>query len=271
MPIFKHEKIKKHETPILLHPPLIEAIFEIRWELETDAQTGRMRDPSYPMMYGRLYERLKKDFPFIEDLPSVQAHPEATPYVPRHRMRKDKATYPLVQVGPGIITVNESKGYTWTNFRFLALRIIESITELFPQETMPLNFTRTELRFVNGIRFDIARENPLEFLADKLHMKVEMDPAFFAQNQLHERPNAVGLNLAYALEKPMGHLAISANLGQFEGKPAFIQQTLIHSAGELVPMDAGAFTPWLEEAHETAENCFQIFCKGALMEKFCGA
>jgi uncharacterized protein (TIGR04255 family) len=270
MPIFKPEKIKRTETPILLHPPMIEAIFELRWELETDAQTGRMRDPSYPMMYGRLYERLKKDFPHIEDLPSVQAHPEATPFVPRHRMRKEKNGYPLMQVGPGILTFNEVKGYSWKAFSSMVLRLVESIVELFP-EGGALNFTKSELRYVNGIRFDLARENPLAFLAEKLHMKVELDSDLFAQNALHERPNAVGLNVSYALEKPMGHLALSAHLGQFEGKPAFIQQTSIQSVGELAPNEAETFSLWLEESHQVAESCFQALCKGALMEKFCGA
>lgn len=271
MPIFKSEKIKKTETPILLHPPLIEVIFELRWEIENDQQNGRMRDPSYPMMYGRLYERLKKDFPVIEDLPSVQAHPETTPFVPRHRMRKEKNGYPLVQVGPGIITVNDIKGYSWVSFRSLVMRLIECIVDLYPTDTMPLNFIKSEMRYVNGIRFDIARENPLAFLAEKLHMKVELDSDLFAQNRLSERPNALGLNFAYALEKPMGNLVVSVNLGQFEGKPAFIQQTLIQSFGELVPSDAAGFTPWLEEAHTVAENCFQIFCKGDLMDKFQGS
>ncbi len=263
MPIFKPEKIKKTETPVLLHPPLIEAIFELRWELQNDPQTGRMRDPSYPMLYGQLYERLKKDFPIVEDLPSVQAHPEATPFVPRHRMRKEKDGYPLLQVGPGILTINEVKGYTWSHFRSLILRVIESMTDL----SSP-NFIKSEIRYVNGIRFDIARENPLTFLAEKLHMKLELDPELFIQNSLHERPNGLGLNVSYALEKPMGTLSIAANLGQFEGKPAFIQQTLIQSFGELVPTEANGFTPWLEEAHVVAENCFQTFCKGALMEQF---
>lgn len=271
MPIFKADKIKKTETPILLHPPLIEAIFELRWEIENDQQNGRMRDPSYPMMYGRLYERLKKDFPIIEDLPSVQAHPETTPFVPRHRLRREKNGYPLVQVGPGIVTVNLAKGYSWSQFRSLILRLVECVTELYPTDGLPLNFIKTELRYVNGIRFDIARENPLSFLADKLHMKLELDPELFEQNKLNERPNAVGLNLAFALEKPMGNLAISANLGQFEGKPAYIQQTLIQSFGELAPSDAAGFNPWLDEAHMVAETCFQVFCKGDLMEKFTGA
>lgn len=269
MPIFKAEKIKKTETPPLLHPPLLEVIFEVRWELETDSQSSRMRDPSYPMMYGRLYERLKKDFPIVEDLPSTQAHPEATPFVPRHRMRKEKNGYPLVQVGPGITTVNYAKGYSWANFKTLVLRLIESVTDLYPTEGATLNFIKSEIRYVNGIRFDIARENPLAFLEEKLHTKIELDPEFFTRNGLHERPNALGLNLAYTLEKPMGNLAISANLGQFEGKSAFIQQAMIHSFGELVPSDIATFTTWLEEAHTVAENCFQVFCKGALMEKFC--
>lgn len=270
MAIFKAEKIKKVEIPPLLHSPLIEVIFELRWELENDSQSGRMRDPSYPMMYGRLYEQIKKDFPFVEDLPSVQAHPETTPYVPRHRMRKEKNGYPLVQVGPGILTVNDAKGYSWTKFRSLALRMIEAITDLYPTDGVPLNFIKSEIRYVNGIRFDIARENPLNFLAEKLHLKIEPDLELFEKNKLNERPNSVGVNLAYALEKPMGNLAISANLGQFEGKPAFIQQTLIHSFAELVPTDAETFTPWLEEAHTVAENCFHVLCKGDLMEKFCG-
>lgn len=271
MAIFKAEKIKKRETPVLLHPPVIETIFELRWEIENDQQTGRMKDPSYPMMYGSLYERLKKDFPIIEDLPSVQAHPETTPYVPRHRMRKERNGYPLVQVGPGIITVNMAKGYSWTSFRALILRVLESVIDLYPNNSLPLNFVKSELRYVNGIRFDIARENPLTFLAEKMHMKMELDPEVFELNSINDRPNAVGLNLSYVLDKPMGHLGISANLGQFEGKPAFIQQTVIQSFGELAPSDVAGFTPWLEEAHAVAESCFQVFSKGELMEKFCGA
>ncbi|HSX26227.1 MAG TPA: TIGR04255 family protein [Chlamydiales bacterium] len=267
---FKPEKIKKSEAPLLLHPPMVEAIFELRWELIADQQTGRMRDPSYPMMYGRLYERLKKDFSIVEDLPSTQAHPEATPFVPRHRLRKEKNGYPLIQVGPGIITVNDSKDYSWSEYRSLVLRLIESVIELFPADEVPLNFIKAELRYVNGIRFDLARENPLDFLAAKLHMKVEVDPELFTLNELHERPSAVNLNLTYALQKPVGSLGVSFNLGQVDGKPAYIYQALIQSFGEIVPMDRESFSPWLQEAHDVAENCFMTFCKGSLMEKFCG-
>lgn len=271
MAIYQSQKIKKQETPPLLTPPIIETIFEIRWEIESDQQSGRMRDPSYPMMYGSIYERLKKDFPILEDLPSTQAHPEATPFAPRHRMRKEKGGYPLIQIGPGVATVNMAKGYSWKIFASLALRVIECVIDLYPANALPLNFIKAELRYVNGIKFDLARENPLGFLADKLHLKIEPDSEFFEVNQIADKPNGFGFNMAYVLDKPVGNLAIAVNMGQFEGKPAFIQQTLIQSFGEITPADFDAFSLWLEEAHNASENCFQVFYKGELMEKFCKA
>jgi uncharacterized protein (TIGR04255 family) len=272
MPIFKSEKVKKNEIPPLLNPPLIEVIFELRWELESlqprEGAPVLMRDPSYPVMYGRLYERLKKDFPITEDLPSVQAHPETAPYVPRHRMRKGKNEYPLIQVGPGIVTINETKNYSWSKFCALVEKVVSSLLDLYPEQSAPMNFMKAEVRYVNGIRFDLARENPLSFLAEKLHTKIELSPEMYVLNNLSERPNGVGLNLSYVIEKPMGNLSLGINMGQFEGKPTFIQQTLIQSFGELVPSDSEGISLWLEESHTVAENCFQVLCKGELMDHF---
>jgi uncharacterized protein (TIGR04255 family) len=259
MPIFKP---KKTETPPLLTPPILEAIFELRWELQ------ETRDPSYPMMYGRLYEKFKAEFPVTEDLPSMQAHPESAPYVPRHRMRKEKNGYPLIQVGPGIVTINEARGYGWKTFSSLIKKVATSLVDLYPESAGSINFIKAEMRYVNGIRVDLARENPLAFLAEKLHTKVEFDPELYTVNGLSERPNSLGLNVSYVLGKPMGQLGLALNLGQFDNKPAFIQQTIIQSAGDMVPADLEGLGQWLEEAHTVAENCFQVLCKGALMEKF---
>lgn len=268
MTLIKLNKPKTSATPELAKPPLLEAIFELRWEMEVDQQAQRMRDPSYPMMYGRIYEHLKKELPFTEDLPSVQAHPEATPYVPRHRMRKQANAYPLIQMGPGILTINHSKDYSWSEFQALILRTVDLVIQFFPIDKMALNPIKAELRYVNGIPFDIAKENPLAFLHEKLHINVEPDPEILSRNGLDGRPNNVGVNLSYVLSKPAGFLGFSANLGQVEGKPAYIVQTAIQSVGEVTPNDPEQFATWLEKAHEVAENCFQVFCKGTLMSQF---
>ncbi len=263
-------KAQKNEIPILLHPPLIEAIYELRWELQGDQQTGRFRDVAYPMMYGRMYEKLKKEFPLIEDLPSVQVHPEAGPFVVRHRMRKERNGWPLMQIGPGIITINDSKGYSWSNFRDLILKVMESIIDLYPTGGFPLNFVKSEIRYINAIPFDVQREHALTYLSEKLHMKIELDRQIFETNEVSDKPNAVSLNLAYALNRPVGNLMLSANLGQVEMKPGYIVQSVIQSMGETVPQEESSMDSWLKDAHEVAENCFLSLCKGPLLQKFAG-
>lgn len=269
MNTFRSEK-HKNKVPLLLYPPLIEAIFELHWELQQDPRTKALRDPSYPMMYGRLYEQLKADLPYVEDLPSVQVQPEANPYVVRHRMRKEKNGYPLMQIGPGIATVNAAKGYSWSSFKGYILKLAALIPELFPTPSAPLNFMKCELRYFNGVRCDIQKENPLAILADKLHVKISMDPEIFSLNEVIDQPNAVNFNVAYPLMKPKGHLALSAHLGQMEGLPAYLFQTQVVSIGETVPIDAQGFETWASNAHDVAENCFMALCKGKLMDKFRG-
>ena len=60
MPIFNHEKSKLKASAPLKNPPLLEVVFELRWEIEVDQKQGRMRDPAYPMLYGRLCEKFQR-------------------------------------------------------------------------------------------------------------------------------------------------------------------------------------------------------------------
>ncbi|MCX6750116.1 MAG: hypothetical protein NTZ83_01545 [Candidatus Pacearchaeota archaeon] len=50
------------EKIILKNKPLVEAIFELRWQLK-EIQPGVKVDPNYKMLIGRVYERLKEEYP----------------------------------------------------------------------------------------------------------------------------------------------------------------------------------------------------------------
>ncbi len=96
---------------------------------------------------------------------------------------------------------------------------MESIIDLYPTGTMPLNFIKAEIRYLNAVPLDVQKESPLNFLADKLHLKVGVDPELFELNDMVDKPTAVGINLAYPLTKPDAHLALNVNLGQVDMKP----------------------------------------------------
>jgi uncharacterized protein (TIGR04255 family) len=250
----------------LSNPFLLESIFEVRWELLEDSQSGRFCDPAYPMMYGRIYEHVKNDFPLIEDLPSVQAHPDTTPYMVRHRLRKESNSMPLIQIGPGILTVNDAKGYSWFEFKSLAIRLVELIDSLYPTGTMKLNFVKAELRYITGIPF--TQEDPLSFLSEKLRIRVSVPQDLLLQPAM---PNNVGLNLAYPLEQPVSNLLFSANLGHVDSKPAYILQSVIQSLGEVVPKNCEEFDRWLGQANISADQSIQSLSKGLFMHQLTGA
>ena len=48
------------EDIALSNRPLVEAIFELRWEFQPDAPTGLRSDPNYGIIIGKLYLLLEK-------------------------------------------------------------------------------------------------------------------------------------------------------------------------------------------------------------------
>jgi uncharacterized protein (TIGR04255 family) len=257
----------KTRPSILTKPPILEAIFEMRWNLAPVPNSQIRRDPSYPLLYGRLYDRFRKDYALVEDLPSAQAHPDASPYVVRHRMRKAADQWPLVQIGPGVITVNEGTKYGWDQFRGEIVRIFEAFTDFYPASTFPLNIVKTELRWINGIQIS-EKENPLQFMADKLHTKIELDSALFASGKVCPAAQAVMMNVGFDIQEPVGKAMLGIGSGEVADKPAILQQMMLQSLGDDAPQDFGALDPWLDSMHSIAKDWFEVLCRGDVMKQF---
>lgn len=257
----------KSKHVVLSKPPILEAIFEMRWDLAPVPNSQVRRDPAYPLMYGRLYDRFKKEYGIVEDLPAVQAHPDASPYVVRHRMRKTADKWPLIQVGPGVITVNEGKDYSYEKFRDEIVRIFEAFIDFYPVSIYPLTIVKTEMRFINGIEVS-EDDQPLEFLSEKLHTKIELDQGLFAPNRILPKPEGITINMGFDIEQPKGKAILGIGSGEVMDKPAMLQQMLFHSIGENAPQDLGTLDPWLDSMHKIAKNWFETICRGDVMKSF---
>ena len=54
----------------LKNKPLIEAIFEFRWELREPSPEMKV-DPHYKILIGRMHDKISDEYPFHEQLPTA--------------------------------------------------------------------------------------------------------------------------------------------------------------------------------------------------------
>lgn len=136
----------------LSHAPLVEAILEIRWRLQTNPAIPDMAvDPQYKLLVGRLYDRLRQDYPIHEPLPTSVMPDEMLNYLVQHRFRKSANGWPLVQVGPGIATVNDTEGYIWDDFAERGRQLLQALADIYPDATWPLTVTGLQLRYIDAL------------------------------------------------------------------------------------------------------------------------
>jgi len=245
----------------LPNKPLIEAILEVRW-----GQDGQP-DPAYPLIVGRLYERLRSEFPAIEDLPIVAVPAEISVHQVRHRFRKTKDGWPLVQVGPGVLTVNETDGYRWRDFSERAKALLPLLHETHPKpETIQI--TSLLLRYVNAIEFDYSSADVLAYLAEKMRVSLSFVPSTREAGIVSGNPKSLGLQVVFPSRTPIGSLILLVGTGKRKGTNAIVWETNFRSVEEEIPRLPEAFPAWLDNAHDTVEKWFIEMVRGDLLAQF---
>jgi uncharacterized protein (TIGR04255 family) len=244
--------------------PLVEALVEIRWGEEGQP------DPAYPIIVGRLFERLRPDYPEIEALPLAQVPAELATHMVRHRFRRASENWPLVQVGPGVLTFNETDGYHWDDFSQRAKGLMPMLFETHPNPRS-LVINSVLLRYINALAVDYSSENLLVFLSSKLHTSLTLPSEAFSRTGVADRPVSLAIQLAFPAREPKGTLALLFGNGTSKGKPALVWEIHVRSTGSDVPRMPEAFGDWLDSAHGVAEEWFFELAKGELLRLFQGA
>jgi len=241
--------------------PLVEAILEVKWGHENRP------DPAYPLTVGRLYERARQDYAEIEDLPIAQVPAEVATHFVRHRFRQSKGGWPLVQIGPGILTLNATREYHWEDFNRRAQRLLPWLYEAHPRpEDLAIN--NLLLRYINAIEFDYLADDALEFLASNLKVGLRLPSELLQSVGVTRRPTTVGVQLGYPVESPAGVLRLQLGTGVKNDRNAVIWEIHFMSTGTEVPQLPRAFPAWLEGAHTRIEGWFFGMVEGELLDRF---
>jgi len=251
---------------ILENKPLVEAIFELKWDLR-ESVSGMGVDPYYKLLIGRIYERIKDEYPFHEQLPTATMPDELAAYMVQHRFRKNENGWPLIQVGPGIITFNDTEGYTWENFKESSIRVLNILFETYPDAKANLNVCGLLLRYIDAITFDFGNDDILTFLKEQLKTEINLYQKLFEETDVSNMPLGFDMQFSFSSAKPNGTVHLRFDRGKKEDADALMWETIVQSVAEDIPQDMGGIVTWMAEAHDLTDDWFFKLIEGELQTR----
>lgn len=252
----------------LKNKPLVEAILEIRWQLRKKAQ-GIAEDSHYKLLLGRVYDRLRQEYPEHQPLEAASVPDEMVAHIVQHRFRTGPDDWPLVQIGPGIMTLNDTHKYHWQDFRDRAIRLKRTLYEAHPKVT-ELAIENLTLRYIDAVEIDFRSTSVWEFLRDKLKVNISLAPVLFEGSGVDPVPRQFLSDQAFKSTRPKGTVQLRIATGQRNDKYSLIWETIFLSVGDDLPdMDSG-FDRWLADAHRLVDDWFFKMIDGELLRRFSG-
>ncbi len=251
---------------VLPNKPLIEAVLELGWQ-----QGAENADHSYAVLLGKFAERVRRGYPYLEPLPGAMIPASALPpgvvSLVQHRFRKSQDGWPVVQIGPGIATLNDTTAYVWSDFRKRALGLVRDLYAANPGND-PLGLRALTLRYFNGVPFDPESEDLVKFLAQYLQTEIRLPKALLDQAVGHQRPDGLNLQLGFGIQKPHGVLSFRIATGMHNGVKHLIWETSVSTQQQMLPTMPARFPQWLSAAHAVSEAVFFGLVEGELLERF---
>ena len=253
----------------LKNKPLVEAILEFKWRLPTQTPAGIETDPHYRLLLGRFSEKVESDYPFHEPLPTTQIPDAMVAHMAQHRFRTSQDGWPLVQVGPGLMTVNETSGYRWSDFKERCEKAIRSLTDSHPAKSQ-FDAQDLALRYIDSVDIDFSKENVFSFLREKMKTSISLPDSLFSDGQVKREPTAFNCQMSFPADSPVSIVTLRFAIGSHRKKPALIWETLVQAANAHVPKIPDGFSAWLDAAHNLTDDWFFKLIDGELRERFSG-
>jgi uncharacterized protein (TIGR04255 family) len=224
-------------------------------------------DPHYRLLLGRFSERVEAEYPVHEPLPSAEIPDGMAANMVQHRFRTKAGGWPLIQIGPGIMTVNETDGYTWDDF---SDRCVKAVGWLFDSHPAKDQFALQVLilRYIDAVDVDFSRESVFEFLHDKMKTSISLPSVLFEGQHVSSQPVAFNWQASFPHDDPGGSISLRFAMGQRGRIPSLIWETLVETVRDEIPVIPSGFAEWLSKAHSLTDDWFFMLIEGELQRRF---
>ena len=234
---------------------LTEIIFEFRWKLLGFDSQEIEEDPHYALLVGRFSEKAENDYPFYEPLPSSKAPSALVPFIPQHRFRTSKDEWPVIQIGPGVMTVNAVRMYDWKDFSQRCVRAVENLFDAHPKRDV-IETHDVSLRYICAKEADQDNVNILNFAQNDLRLTLRLPDSLFEPNQVNNTPNSFNWVVSFPTLDTIGKVSLKIALGTLEGRPAYVWEISTQTSQAHVPALPSDCSEWLEKAHDLTDDWF---------------
>jgi len=263
-------------TSQLPNAPLTEVVFEMRWRLEgaKSIPIPFKNDPGFYVMADRFAMAASQHgFRFARKL---SADPQATPHAISWRFYKQQEQpFPLWQIGPGILAVNESASYEWNSYKKLCLDAARTLIRCYPKmHKFRLEPFYLELRYLDSFSLDEkVNENLVGFLNNSTSLSLALPT--FVPGRLKDLAN--GQLILSSAVKGMGEtlFVVIVGTGVSQGIKSVIMESKVLTKLSETSIGRGQFVTelgrWLGNAHNITSPFFKEFIKEHLMKKFTGS
>ena len=236
--------------------PLKEVIFEIRWDLEVDKNTNMETDSGLEMAAGQLRGLLKETFPeYVRKVDAV--FPIGLfKYQPIHQFWKSEKEWPVIQLGPGILTVNSTeKDYEWGIY---ADNIKKAVDYLIDAYEGNLSFNMISLRYLDSVKvsgYDFKDWHT--FLDNNLNFNI--------QNNFESNGRLARFHCEQVFDIAEGQLHVAVSSGKSDEEDALVWQSAVYKVGSLQREE---LSEWIDSAHTVNSNLFRNFTKAPFYASF---
>jgi len=255
---------------------LIEAWLTVKWELDTSDDPNFPQDPQFPFALGKFYDGVQDEFPYLEELPITKVGSGLLPHVVSYRFRAVKGGFPLLNLGPGIASINFGNEYTWERFKQGVDFFRAKLRTAYKDKP---RVSSVVLRYRNQIPFDNSKQELSEFITQNLNTVVQVPRSVPGDASVDSSFHGINIQIAYGLQSPLetgtvrvqSVTQVSTDEQDEQSENRYVRLELeILTANNAVPQlqDDEAFDHWLNDAHAVCHEWFFSLIDGPLLEKY---
>lgn len=252
----------------LANKPLGEAIYELHWVVgHPEAAASPVVDPQAGVLPGILYDQLRGSYPIAERLPAATVPHELASFIVQQRFRSKPNGWPLFQVGPGVVTLNEVDDYEWSDFFRRVAEIVDALWRVHPNAA-ELRINSANLRYINTVAFDFDANDVFEFISDEFGLQVGVKERLEEVGAQKLRAVGIDSRFSFACVDPPGEAQLRFARGKRDDEDALVWELSMQIHGDDIPQNSEALMDWTQSAHSLIEDWFFGMLSSRLLEQF---